>query len=155
MTLFAILPKCRVQNLTLFAILTICYRAILSICLVLNIANLTGANFVKSNLLSASKTLSKSRRQKVLWHWSLDAPTSGSDQVSYSSLPSARSVGAVSARAETSQGRRKRRLGRSEALKIYGQIIIWPAVAVAQLVERSFHVPEVRGSNSVIGKHLY
>ena len=125
MTLFAILPKCRVQNLTLFAILTICYRAILSICLVFNIANLTGANFVKSNLLSASKTLSKSRRQKVLWHWSLDAPTSGSDQVSYSSLPSARSVGAVSARAETSHVWVDPRLQKYTDKLLFGQRLQW------------------------------
>ena len=29
------------------------------------------------------------------------------------------------------------------------------AVVVAQLVERSQSIPEVRGSNPVIGKHLY
>ena len=30
-----------------------------------------------------------------------------------------------------------------------------PSVVVAQLVERSFPIPEVRGSNPVISKNLY
>ena len=37
---------------------------------------------------------------------------------------------------------------------VYIGLLLW-AVVVAQLVEQSLLIPEVRGSNPVIGKNLY
>ena len=42
--------------------------------------------------------------------------------------------------------------GRKREIENEGQS---SSVVVAQLVERSLPIPEIRGSNPVIGKHLY
>ena len=39
--------------------------------------------------------------------------------------------------------------------KFYVHLLVSKAVVVAQLVERSLPIPEVRGSNPIIGKDLY
>ena len=62
-----------------------------------------------------------------------DAPTSGSDQVSYSEFGSPRSIGAVSDRVAPSHDRRDRRLGRSTLKKINLKILK-PAETLYSLV---------------------
>ena len=47
---------------------------------------------------------------------------------------------------------KKQRISFESARKKENQIV---AVVVAQLVERSLPIPEVRGSNPVIGKNLF